>query len=236
MSERLKKTIVRLTLLCYLWAFGGPLELQRSAGFFPLGGVTAAVAMPPPDVLLQPGMNLVATPGTVPAGAASCFVLLGFAGGEGVIDRIEQIDPATQDIRACSYSAGAPAGVDFPVLSGQAYLIHAKTAATIGFGGEFACPALDLVPGVNLIGVPSPESGLGCQGLMSKLGQGTVATVQRFDPEKGSYQSCVLDTGSGASAGTDFPIVPGEGYLMHMASAAPGFNPNNLNDPERCAH
>jgi hypothetical protein len=170
------------------------------------------------QVTLVPGLNLFSFPGTIPTDGDSCFELLALLGGEGSVERIARIDPPSQLAEVCAPGSGAPTGPDFEIRAGEAYLVHMAEEATVGAApGE--CPTLDLVPGVNGIGIPTPAADLSCFDLLEVLGLSVVAAVERLDTRTGSFEDCSLDLDGATPAGRDFAILPGEGYLVHLRSA-----------------
>ncbi len=50
-----------------------------------------------------------------------------------------------------------------------------------------------------------------------------VSSIQRFNPETGKYETAGYHNGQ--VVGVDFPIKPGEGYLIHMKQDVLGFTP-----------
>jgi hypothetical protein len=170
------------------------------------------------EVTLVPGLNLFSFPGTIPTDADSCFELLALLGGEGSVERVARIGPQSQLAEVCAPASGGPTGVDFEIRPGEAYLVHMAEQVTVGAApGE--CPTLDLVPGVNLVGIATPAADLSCFDLLEVLGPSVVAAVERLDSRTGSFEDCSADLDGTTPDGRDFAIVPGEGYLVHLRSA-----------------
>ena len=181
---------------------------------------------------LSTGLNVFSFPREVPSEASSCFALLAYLGGPSSVERIESLDAPKQLFKECSFVAGTPSGDDFPIESGRGYLVYALNAIAFEVSGSFACPEVNLEPGMNLLGVPSPGSGLSCFDLLESLGASSAAAVERFDRESGVFEACSFSGGD--RAGSDFPIVGDAGYIIHMEGSIAGFNPNDINDLSRC--
>jgi hypothetical protein len=81
------------------------------------------------DLPLQPGLNVVAIPR--PAPQQSCYDLLqGFSPDQ--VGAIQRLNPETGRYESCSLDDSEPpqpVGADFPVRSGEAYLLHVDDAA-----------------------------------------------------------------------------------------------------------
>lgn len=72
--------------------------------------------------------------------------------------------------------------------------------------------------GTHLIGYPSPAAGLGCFAWLRSLGPTAANAIRRLDAETQRYETCAFDHSvqPPAPAGVDFPIQPGEGYLLDL--------------------
>jgi hypothetical protein len=79
--------------------------------------------------------------------------------------------------------------------------------------------SLDLRQGFNLAGISCPPAGFSAFQLLSALGSENVSSIQRYDAEKGAFETAAF-TAEGDLAGIDFPIVSGEGYLIFMRQEA----------------
>ena len=180
----------------------------------------------PNVVQITHGLNLYAPTEEMDGTVTSCYDLLEFLGGDAALESIASIVTATQQTTQCMYDAGVPSGNDFPLLLGSAYLVRLKQQRELAFGPAPTCPATTLGAGVNLLGVGKPPAAMGCFDVITRFAVGVVSAVQRFDTERGTFETCALaDTGS--IVGSNFPIVPGQGYVVHATSAAA---PVNLND------
>ena len=176
------------------------------------------------------GLNLYAPTAELNGTVGGCFDLLAFLGGAGAVDSITAVDSATQQIMECAYQNDAPSGDDCPVALGTAYFVRLYEAPELSSGPPPECPETTLVSGVNLVGVGKPPATLTCFEVIASFGAGAVSAVQRLDPDKGAFEACVT-TATESIVGIDFPIVAGEGYIVHAANAAGPVNLNDLKHP-----
>jgi hypothetical protein len=77
---------------------------------------------------LRTGMNIVGSP-CAPAGLTA-HQLLAAIGGAGVVESIQRFDGETGLFQTAVFHGGLLAGVDFPILPTEAYLIHMRTDVT----------------------------------------------------------------------------------------------------------
>ena len=77
------------------------------------------------------------------------------------------------------------------------------------------CSTLDLKPGFNLVGITCSEESYTAFQFLSELGNESVASIQRYSPENGAFETASLRQ-DGLPVGVDFSIVPGEGYFVLM--------------------
>ncbi len=174
-----------------------------------------------PPLRLGAGLNLYAPTAELGDGVDSCFDLLTTLGGESVVFSIARLDPLGQVMQRCRFQAGLPAGDDFATQLGEAYLVDLLVARDVATGPAGGCPPTDLAAGVNLVGVAVPTADLRCRDLLAAFGAGVVGTVERLGPDL-RFEACATRQGQAPSAharhravGVDFPVVVGEGYLVH---------------------
>ncbi len=199
---RVKSARTVITLACFYLVL-------VSISLFP--GTSLAV-----DIQFNQGFNLFSYP-TIPEGNLTCSQLQMDFG----TDRIQRLDSQGQLFEDCE-------SFDFPILSGEGYIVDMNAGVTISIDGEFSCPEIDLAAGVNLVGVPTPIPGLNCFELLNSIGNVNVAAIQRFNIQTGLFETCMGDFESSAPTGNDFTIRSGEGYLLHMKNGLSGFNINEL--------
>ena len=86
------------------------------------------------------------------------------------------------------------------------------------------CHTWNLKPGINLVGSGCIQDGLSAAQLLEDIGVDRVISIQRFDYDSGRVETLGVEE-AGQLIGIDFPIVPGEGYFIHMKEEVPGYKP-----------
>ena len=89
----------------------------------------------------------------------------------------------TQRFVKCTHTGG----VDFPIATGEGYVVQSHTDLDVSLISETMCSDLNIEPGINLLGHPAPPSDLTCYGLLDDLASGGVVSIQRFNQENGMY-------------------------------------------------
>ena len=177
-------------------------------------------------LIMKEGLNLYAPTVELTDTVVDCFSLLTFLGGATAVESITSVDAAMQQTQKCAYQNGAPSADNFPIVLGTAYIVKMKLPRELTSGPPPACPETTLDAGVNLIGIGQPSTALTCFEVINSFGAGAVSAVQRFNIDRGVFETCTIDT-TGSILGADFPILAGEGYIIHSTSTA---TPINLND------
>ena len=103
-------------------------------------------------------MNYFSYPSEVPAEHASCAELVNTLGGFDVIDNIARLNQITGLFEHCDSSGG----MDFPIISGEAYVVNAIMDNSLVWFWTPVCPSIPLNAGVNLIGHPGTPADLSC--------------------------------------------------------------------------
>ncbi len=174
------------------------------------------------DIEFKAGFNLFSYPIQLPENL-NCDNLRSTLGAES----LKHFDGLAQRVEDC-------ASTGFNIEPGQGYFVTMAAPGTVNFTGVADCPLVTLFPGVNLIGLPTPAIGEGCFDLLADIGDSnTVASIHRFEPVKGVFQSCAyVENFQGVSIqGTNFSIESGRAYLIHMHQQATDLS---LNDPNQC--
>ena len=177
--------------------------------------------------------------GTDPADAAVVYLKQGFnliaipdaAAGENLKDRIADLGDSQSvekvmvfDKLDDSFVTMVPGEIDNPdynLEGGEALIVHALADREVLFG-EKICEPVDLQAGFNLVGLTCAPYGYTARQFLQELGADKVASIQRYDTEQGKFETVGFDE-DGEMQGADFPIVPGEGYFVHMKTAYSGF-------------
>ncbi len=183
--------------------------------------VTNTLTVPGVTRTLRPGYNLLAYPVAVPADL-DAPALLRALGDASEVNAVDRFVPGTSTFERAQWVDGAPGGASFPVRRGEAYAVHMTAQRAVAFSGGTDCPEIDLVRGLNLVGIPCPPAGYTAHQLLQDVGAPfEVERIERFDPDAGAFAAVSYDAG-GAPTGADFPIVDGEGYAVTMLADKAG--------------
>ena len=167
---------------------------------------------------LVQGWNLFAYPSAVPIESSTCLGLAEALGGFGLIESIARLNTTIGLFERCD----ATGVVDYPIVSGEAYIVEATANNDLVWSWSAVCPSLEFDAGVNLVGHPATPSDLTCFAWLEAQTLGLVATIQRFNSVTRRFEYCVLadPDGTGAQpAGMDFPIRAGQGYIFHTTGS-----------------
>lgn len=233
-NSRFKRPLSLSLIFAYVSSFLGPADLVLMDNWRLSLGVSTAHAQttPPPAMVdLKAGTNFFAFPRAVTSDADTCFELLTFLGGPNLVVRIARLDALKQTYSACAFDvSGTPTGANFGVRESEGYIVEMRAPATALFSGDITCPELDLEPGVNLVGIPTPPSALGCFDLLESLGEDAASSAERLDSDTARSQICAFDPDDGqldVAGGLDFPVSAGEGYLIHATKQIDDFQAND---------
>jgi hypothetical protein len=183
--------------------------------------ITNTLEVPGVNRILQQGYNLFAYPVTVPSGLTA-FDLLQALGAATEVNAIDRFTLGTSSFDRAQYLNGTAAGVDFPIRRGEGYVVHMDAQKVVSFAGGTDCPNLDLVRGLNLIGVACPPATYSAFNLLQDLGAPfEIEKVERFNPDTGTYETAQYD-GAGHPSGVNFSVRNGEGYVVSMLAGKTG--------------
>lgn len=217
---KFKQCICRLVIFCYLFFSQQVMPITIVAG---IAGFSTASVSRATDVSLHSGFNLFSYPIQLPIQGLSCADLKTDLGAE----LLKRLDGGDQIFRTCQEN-------DFLIESGEGYVVRMGQDANVPFNGDSGCQPINLFPGLNLIGVPTPAPGSGCYDMLARLGDAkSIASIQRFDKDQGRFFSCEYDLtlANPQPQGTNFPILSSEAYLV---SSHVAINDINLNDVSQC--
>ncbi len=159
------------------------------------------------------GLNYFHYPNSVPQNFTA-YSLLSNLGGESNVLSVQKINAATGLLEKAEYVAGVLQGVDFPVVTGEGYLLDAAQDFTKDFTESLQCNGVNLVQGKNLIGFSCLPSHFGAYDLLEYLGgSSAVSSVQRFNKKTGLFETTTFLSGS--PVGVDFSITNTESYLVY---------------------
>ena len=159
----------------------------------------------------------------------SAFALLTQLGTLGVaVTEIQALDQKTGAFQSAQLdpASGALFGDDFELVSGQGVFARVTKDSVLSLKGAVSCQSIDLYAGINIVGFQCLPSEYSAYQLLNAIGDSTVVTsIQRFDPITGRFQTSVYE--AGVANGSDFLILVGEAYLIHMNKDYSGFDPVN---------
>jgi hypothetical protein len=149
------------------------------------------------------------------------------AGGDaGVVESIRHYDGQSGTWETASWIDGEPAGVNFPVDAGEAYLIYMRQDMNeIWFDGIAHGAAVDLSVGLNLVGLPAVKEPFEYSSyeMLEDLGDETqVSGMKRYDFTQG-WQSTSWFHGS--AAGVNYNTSRVDGYLIYMNQETVNWRP-----------
>ncbi|MGA1794359.1 MAG: hypothetical protein ACMUIL_00755 [bacterium] len=176
---------------------------------------------------LRGGLNIVSLPTNL-AGAhdAHDFLRVYFDSSQGV--QFLGFDPET-GLWQISYMGDQPMGTPFLLNWQKGYVISVPHAMSLSLSGDPPVQTgIDLTPGHNIISsltsdadTLSPKTVL--ESTDAEPGERISISIQKYDHEQGRRKSGYWFFGR--FTGNDFTIEKGEGYMIDMLEARPGWNP-----------
>ena len=155
----------------------------------------------------------------------SGFALLSQLNALGMqVRKIQSFDTVNNQFLTAEMNGNSLVGDDFNLSGGQGVFIISNVETTTPITGAVKCLTMDLATGMNIIGFRCVPPNYSAFKMLSDLGDAeTVATLQRFNVNTGRYETATYKDGQ--PAGTDFNILIGEAYLVHMLNDLPSFGP-----------
>lgn len=157
--------------------------------------------------------GLFAYPGQASARPLDCVALANALTVAGTPPSIARLSPETKEFETCT-----PPSAAFEIRPGVGYVLSAGVSGEIAIPFAPGCSDIELTPGPNLIGHPSPANGLSCFAFLDRLTPEIARSMQRFDSTRGAFSSCMF-AGS-IKVWDDFPIELGAGYFVHAQAGA----------------
>ncbi len=155
----------------------------------------------------------------------TAFEFIRMVGDQSEIESIYQLDRAIQTLKFVKYNAsGEPEGEDFEIVNGEGLIIYSKVEKDVDLYFTKDCPGIDLLEGVNIVGIFCASPDMTAFQLLINLGSANVSSIQRFNPTTGEFETAGYGL-SGQCVGVDFPIEAGEGYFVFMKQEKLGFKP-----------
>lgn len=172
----------------------------------------------PISTTLAPGLNLVGVTAELVTGNSSAFPLLSAWKASGVT-AVEAYDAVSgKMLRAELDGAGNPSGADFPLVENRALHVYSSQSAIFSLGDSAPCGPLDLAAGLNLASHACFPPNYPVSEFITSIGLTNITSLSRLDTSSGRWQTAAVD--SGAIVGEDFPLVAGEGYIIHAGAIA----------------
>jgi beta propeller repeat protein len=172
----------------------------------------------PPPVATYPaseGFNLTAVTGAMKSRYASVFPLLSDWKNIVSLKAVEAYDQTTGVLQRAGFDAnGVAVGTDFPLIENGALFVHAGGRADLNLGEISSCGTNSFKTGLTMASFPCLPDGYMASTLLRSLGAAAVS-ISRFDTATAKWVSLALK--DGANASQDFPIRPGEGYLVYTS-------------------
>jgi hypothetical protein len=149
------------------------------------------------------------------------------ASGSTIVDSVKRYNKQTGRWDTASWFSEQPAGDDFPIKPGEGYLVYMKeNLSGVSFEGIPVGSVVDLLPGLNLVGLPAndnPGFSYGSYEMLESLGDDQqVDKIRRYTPADGWQFTTWLD---GQPAGDLFNTSPGEGYFIYMKEGKENWRP-----------
>jgi VCBS repeat-containing protein len=222
-----------------LWSFGGTEGDYVNIRKIPTPTGIIQTAVPDASYLsMEPGiyldlrvdLNIVGLPVYSKEGFTA-FSLLQYlaeqAGGDlTVVESIRRFNPGGASWETASWFLGQPAGVDFDIEPGEAYLIYmGRDLDDVWFEGIAVGAAVNLSPGLNLVCLPAARESFEYDSyeMLESLGDSNeVASVKKYDSAYG-WQTTSWFLGS--PSGALYDTRKGEGYVVYMKEAKQQWRP-----------
>lgn len=159
------------------------------------------------------GLNYFHYPNSVPTNSTA-FSILATLGGSGSVVSLQRINTATGLLEKAEYIAGVLQGIDFPVVTGEGYLLEVAIDFNYNFTEPLQCTGVNLVQGKNLIGFSCLPAYFNAYDVLEYLGgSSTVSSIQRFNIKTGLFETATFLAGS--PVGVNFSISATEAYLVY---------------------
>jgi hypothetical protein len=133
------------------------------------------------------------------------------------VENIKRYNTETGSWQTASWFGGNPAGPDFAIKAGEAYLIYMREDMSgVWFEGVARGAAVQLSMGLNMVTLPLVEEGFEYTSydMLESIGDQTeVSSVRRYGSSEGWQTTSWF---MGAVSGVEYDTRPGEGYLVYI--------------------
>jgi len=217
-----------------LWSYGGQLGNYVNIQKLPQPAGVERSALPDTSYLirgtgysldLKIDLNVVGMPVYSRPGFTSYSLLLFLkekAGGD--VEEIKRYNSETGSWETASWFASMPAGEDFEIKAGEAFLIYMIKDLNVRFDGVAHGAAIDLAPGLNMVSLPAAESGFvySSYDMLEDLGDATeVSHIKGYDATGWQTTAWLSESPAGAL----YETKRGKGYLIYMKEAQQEWRP-----------
>ena len=180
----------------------------------------------PPTVAIYPvaaGFNLTAVTGAMQTQFSSAFPLLNDWKGKVTLTGIESYDHATAAmLKAGLDGSGTAVGTDFSLGQNSALFVYTDSRADLNLGEILTCGSISLKTGFNMASFPCLPDNYMASDLLRSMGASALS-ISRFDNAAAKWVGLAFTGGTIASQ--DFPIRPGEGYLVYTSGDITNWTP-----------
>lgn len=173
---------------------------------------------------LSPGFNLTAVTRPLQDQYGSAFPLLSAWQASAGVKAVESYDPVNGAMLRAELNAdGVPVGADFPLTENRALFVYGTSGAALNLGDIQGCAPVSLAVGFNLASYACAPANYTAREMILSMGGGAVLSISRFDSQAAKW--ITAGVAGGTVVGANFPIVPGEGYIITTAAAVVGWEP-----------
>lgn len=171
-------------------------------------------------IALVPGFNLIAIPVDV-RNSPDLRDWMDTIGDATEIEKVMAFDDALREfITMLPESTSNPS---FLLEGGEGLIAYANLDKDISFA-TVLCVGYDLQTGFNLVGFACPPVDYTAFQLLTDIGEIYISSIQRYNTITGNFESAGFNE-NGTESGVNFPIVPGEGYILFMKQDIQDFIP-----------
>lgn len=180
---------------------------------------SSEIVIPPPTATYQmaAGFNLTAVTGAMKSQFASAFPLLSSWKSISPVTALESYDIPTATVVKAELNPldRSETGADFTLGENSALFVSADNGTNLNLGTISACGSFSFKSGFNMVSFPCQPDNYMASHLLDSL-RTSALSVSRFDTTTARWVTLTLSDGS--MVGQDFPIIPGEGYLLYTGS------------------
>jgi hypothetical protein len=192
---------------------------------FPTGGLCDIgayeyQAIPSYAVAFAQGWSLISLPLTPTGPISASTVLAGvLQNSGGSLAAIYPLQDGRWSAPLIQHANSAPIGTDFTPQPGVSYLLYCDRSGSYLQSGSVPLtpPAWTLSPGWNLVGITVGGTGpISASTVLAGVLQSSGGNLAAIYPlQDGQWSAPLIQHANSAPIGTDFPLLPGQGYLLY---------------------